>query len=142
MADCPLYGEDCKKEQHEECKDTVVKYAKVIFCKDARCLWNFELEQGKVIKHHRDYVPLGDIDSYKGICSRPEIGMSHEAFNEGEGTSHSVHREIATCDFRSDVSRDTHMDFSKFVNPTGGSHIADPIESFPAASELSDPLAS
>lgn len=142
MSECPLYGEDCKKEQHEECKEIISKYAKIVFCKNTRCLWNLATEQGKVIKHHRDYVPLGKIDEYRGICMRPEIGLSHRSFNTGEGTSSSIHNELAICDFRSDVSRDTHIDFSRFIDQKQGGSISDPIESFPSAPSLVDLTAS
>lgn len=137
MSNCPLYNEDCEKEQHQECQNLVQKYSKIIWCKDFKCSWNLEIEQSKTIKHHRDYVALGKTDGYRGICSRPEIGLSHKIFETGT-RANGVRHEVAACDFRSNKSISGHMDWSRFADQKQSSNVSDPIEFFPSDSNLSD----
>ena len=94
------------------------RYAKLVFCKDDRCAWNMGIKEEVFIKHHKDDHPF-PADSYRGVCSRPELGLNAEVIQSGNRK-----RVLATCGFRSDKTLSGHLDFSRF--PKGG-NIPDPV---------------
>ena len=122
---CIVFGEDCDKLEHSECKALFLQYAKLVFCADKGCLWNKPISQTKVVKRNKDYVGF-EGGGYTGICSRPEIALDPQVID----TLQRKYR-LATCSVRSDRSISGHMDFAKLLQSDGtpyGGNIPDPVD--------------
>lgn len=122
---CPIFGEDCKEEKHVVCMEEYGQYMKVIFCDDDRCLWNKAIETKKFVKNHKDHTPFPN-DYYRGICSRPEVGLRPGTFE-----NRTTKRHFTTCSVRSDRHIEGHLDFSRLLKSDGtvhGGNIPDPVD--------------
>lgn len=116
---CPVFGEDCLEKNHEKCKNLFSKYCKIIFCNDAKCLWNQQIDIKKFVKRHKDHKPFPH-DFYSGVCSRPEIAINPKVIDTRE-----VKHQLAVCAVRSNKGISGHLDWSRY--PQGG-NIPDPVD--------------
>ena len=126
---CPTFGEGCVQDTHEECISINEKYAKLVFCNEAKCIWNKDIEMKKYVKRHRDHTPFPQ-DYYHGICSRLEIAINPETIETIQ-----VKHSLAICAVRSDKGISGHIDWSRF--PQGG-NIPDPVDPSTAYHQRSD----
>lgn len=122
---CLVFGEDCLKEEHSECRGLFLRWAKIVWCQDAKCIWNVPSPQKKIVKKHKDYQPFSG-EGYRGICSRPELALDPQ-------TIKTLERKyvLATCSVRSDRGISGHMDFAKLLQGNGtpyGGNIPDPVD--------------
>jgi hypothetical protein len=51
-----------------------LKYARVVFCGDSKCIYNLETPFGHKINRGLNYKPFDD-DLIHGICTRPDLSL-------------------------------------------------------------------
>ena len=115
---------ECFCEDPEKCK-VMNQYKKLVYC-NMVCIHNIPIKAKKHIKHHKDWVPLGEEDAYRGICGRDELGIKDFIMT----TIHGYY-EIAECKFRSNRKIKGHMDFARLLGSDGrpfGGTIPDPVD--------------
>ena len=118
----------CDCTNYSDCAEMKEKYAKLVFCRDSKCMFNLDLHQEKpyFIDRGRGHKPFKD-DGYTGICTRPDVGFSpHLVSDPGEGkfTSKSA-RVVTTCTCRANKQL-SHMRFPHPDSIQGGNY-SDPI---------------
>lgn len=99
-------------------EELVQKYAKLVYCKDVDCFWNKYVGRGKYILPTTNSTVFPD-DDYRGICTRPELGLSPQQVAD----LHTRYR-VTACAVRTDKATG-HLDFTRF--PEGG-NIPDPVK--------------
>jgi len=111
---CWLTGDTflCKRNDGvcDDCDLFHEKFSKIVYCSDDTCPHYRKMPEKKIIKYHKDYVPLCEDSGFTGVCDRKEVGVEHR-----EIVTPMVRYNLAECKTHSKIKIDGHQDFSKLT---------------------------